>query len=298
MMTQILATLRLVRAPASLVTFYLFAVNAGSQPPAAPVPAAVAEQINAAAIVETPRNAAGHPDMTGYWSSPRAFNPFGGTGELQRGENGEFIVMPAEATVTNVNAQDVRNVAARRENKRLRPRYKPEYQVRADELFDGGDLNDPTYACGLPGVPRVGPPREIVQTTDAVYLLYEDLVNRFRVIPTDGREHDMNADPLANGNAIGYWDDDTFVIDVRNIAEDTWIDRDGSFHSPDMRVVERLTRIGNTLRYELTVEDPYFAEPFKPEPQTFVLAEQGTHILDEWPCIERSIDHMVDSTKH
>lgn len=277
-----------------------FPPGAGGPPGAEDRDAALAAMLEQAAQQPTPTDASGHPDLSGYWEQlgTNYNNPFGGDGELSVNESGEIEVFPEFATVANVNALDYANVDRRREDKSLRPRYKPEYQSRADELFEAGDLNDPSYGCALPGVPRIGPPREIVQTADAVYLLYEDLVNRFRVIPTDGRAHDPDAERLPNGNAVGHWEDDTLVIDVRNITGDTWLDRDGSFHSEDTRVVERLTREGNTLRYELTVEDPFFAEPFQPAAQTFVLAEEGKHILDEWACVERSADHMQGPAKH
>lgn len=286
-------------AGASLLAYTVLGQENADPPREDSRAAAIASAIEQAARQPTPRTAAGHPDLSGYWEQPgMGFGLFGATRELGVNEDGDFLVFPESATVASANAQASANVAARREDKSLRPQYKPEYQARADELFDAGDLNDPSYACGLPGVPRIGAPSEIVQTADAVYLLYEDLVNRFRVIPTDGRPHDPDAEHLANGNAVGHWEEDTLVIDVRNFSEDTWIDRDGSFHSEDMRVVERLTREGNTLSYEVRVEDPYFAEPFEPAPQTFILAEKGTHILDEWPCIERSIDHMQGPAKN
>ena len=260
--------------------------------------AAIAGLIEQAAQSPTPRDAEGHPILSGYWEPPSGGpDPFGNS-ELRTNDEGAILVFPDFATVANVNALDVSNVERRWEDKSLRPRYKPEYQARADELFRAGDLNDPSYSCALPGVPRIGAPREIVQTLDAVYLLYEGEVNRFRVIPTDGRSHDPDRDPMANGDAVGSWDGDTLVVDVRNLAEDTWIDKDGSFHSPEMRVVERFTRKGNTLTYDVTVEDPYFAEPFNPKPTTLILAEQGTHLLQEWPCLEMSRDHMINSTKH
>ena len=46
------------------------------------------------------------------------------------------------------------------------------------------------FYCGRPGVPRVGPPRKIMQLRDEVVFLYEDLSgDTYRVIPTDGRAH-------------------------------------------------------------------------------------------------------------
>jgi hypothetical protein len=39
--------------------------------------------------------------------------------------------------------------------------------------------------------------------------------------------------------------------------------RGGFLHSADMHIVEKLTRVGNEIRYDMTIEDPeYFVEPW------------------------------------
>jgi hypothetical protein len=200
------------------------------------------------------------------------------------------------------NRRDVENAARRAAQTDLRPTYKAEYAARAKFNFDRGDLEDPTYGCVNPGVPRMGAPAEIVQTDAAVYLLYATQ-NRYRIVPTDGRKHDPDREALPMGESIGTWEGDTLVIDTRNISDDTWLDKDGSYHSPDMRVVERLTRKGNALSIEVTVHDPYFEKPFQPRPGqnsssgSFILAP-GAHVPEDYPCIERSRAHMLSGEKH
>ncbi|PCJ39789.1 MAG: hypothetical protein COA71_12950 [SAR86 cluster bacterium] len=263
-------------------------------------PAALEAVLEEHRSMTTPRNSEGHPDLSGHWAAPSVGGGGGffGSGVLSENENGEINIFPEFINNTFVNAQDVANVDRRRENKSLRPVYKPEHQVQADVYFENSDLNDPGYGCGLPGVPRIGMPTEIVQTDDTVYLLYENLVNRFRVIPLDGREHNLASEPVPNGDAIAYWEGDTLIIDVINISDDTWVDRDGSIHSEEMHVIERLTREGDVLTYALIVEDPYFSEPFMPQPMSRILSEKGTHVGVEWPCFEISLDNMVNGTKH
>jgi len=106
------------------------------------------------------------------------------------------------------------------------------------------------------------------------------------------------------GDSVGTWEGDTLVIDTRNISEDTWLDKDGSYHSKDMRVVERLTRRGNALSIEVTVHDPIFEKPFQFKPGQgspsgiLVLGSPGTHVLEDYPCVERSLDHMLSGEKH
>ena len=39
--------------------------------------------------------------------------------------------------------------------------------------------------------------------------------------------------------------------------------RGGLFHSGSMHIIEKLTRVGNELRYDMTIEDPeVFVEPW------------------------------------
>jgi hypothetical protein len=53
------------------------------------------------------------------------------------------------------------------------------------------------------------------------------------------------------------------VIDSVNFDDGTWLGRGGFFHSGSMHIVEKLTRVGNELRYDMTVEDPEsFIEPW------------------------------------
>jgi hypothetical protein len=56
---------------------------------------------------------------------------------------------------------------------------------------------------------------------------------------------------------------------VISFVDSTWLGRGGLFHSADMRVVEKLTRKGDEILYEVTGEDPdLFAEPWVMAPRT------------------------------
>ena len=100
------------------------------------------------------------------------------------------------------------------------------------------------------------------------------------------------------GHPIGRWDGNTLVIETSGFFGDYWLDKDGSYYSEDMKLTERLTRQGNTLRYEMTAEDPMFAEPFKPAPKTLLRAREGTHVDEEYGCNERDLPKMINGTKH
>ena len=58
------------------------------------------------------------------------------------------------------------------------------------------------------------------------------------------------------GYTVGSWEGDTLVLDSISFDDSTWLARGGFFHSEDMHVVEKFTRQGNEILYEVTVEDP------------------------------------------
>ena len=143
-----------------------------------------------------------------------------------------------------------------------KPVYKPELLSKVKELSDLQAKLDPAFFCKLPGVPRMGPPAQIVQSTGLVVLLYGDQ-NAFRVVPTDGRKHREDVEPSYLGDSIGWWEGDTLVVEANQFTEDTWLGSDGYFHSPAMRVIERFQRVGDALQYSATVHDPeVLAEPW------------------------------------
>ena len=80
----------------------------------------------------------------------------------------------------------------------------------------------------------------------------------YRIIPTDGRKHAENAnfDATYMGVTVGRWEGDTLVLDSVGFIDTTWIGRGGFFHSGEMRVVEKFTRQGDAILYDVTIEDP------------------------------------------
>ncbi len=263
-------------------------------PPASPETLALLKE---AAAKPTPHLADGTIDLDGYWQLPKSR---GGTfGPAQpRGPDNTINVFPPGATVVNVNASDKAHADARRADTSLRPKYKPAYAAKAIENFDKGDLADPTYGCQLPGVVRLGLFNEIFQRPGSVALMYSGVVNRFRVVPVDGTKPEKNPEPLPMGHPVGHWEGSTLIIETNGFVPDDWLDHDGSYYSGDLKLTEKLTRQGNTLKYEMVAEDPIFAEPFKAMSTTLILGPGNKHVDDEYGCDERDISHMVNSAKH
>jgi hypothetical protein len=157
---------------------------------------------------------------------------------------------------------------------------------------------DTVLRCFSPGLPRIGPPDKIVQTPSEIIFLYDDYTgNYFRVVPMDGRPHRTDVEPGFLGDAIGWWEDDTLVVESVNFNDDTWLTDDGSFHTTDLRVIERISRDGDSLHWLATAYDPeILAEPWEMRPRLAQLTDD--EILEAPPCIDRDLDHIVENISH
>ena len=161
-----------------------------------------------------------------------------------------------------------------------RPVYKPEFWDKVQYLDQWTNKEDPVMTCQPLGLPRQGAPRRIYQSANDItfmYGLYGDAGGgnaELRVIPTDGRKHDPKKAIQATyfGYTLGRWEGDTLVLDSISFVDTTWLGRGGLFHSAEMHIVEKLTRKGNEILYEVTVEDPeVFVEPWVTAPRTLRL---------------------------
>jgi hypothetical protein len=176
------------------------------------------------------------------------------------------------------------------------PKYKPEHWARVEDLDVNGNFRDPEIKCYPAGLPRIGAPSKIVQTPTEIIFLYTHH-NTFRVIPIDGREHDpiRSQDLTYYGDSIGKWEGDTLVIDSVGFTDETWLAWPGYFHTNNMRVVERLTRQGNTVTWQATIHDPeILAEPWTMNPVRRNLNSNSKALLvEDLPCESRDSDHIV-----
>ena len=238
---------------------------------------------SAAAAKPTPRTPDGHPDLSGMW---------------YRRVAGPVTKRVGKSIVRVTGAPDPEGGARTGYNPGT-PKYKPQFLARVKGLKDDQINVDPSFHCGPPGVPRIGPPQRIVQTPREIAILYDDLNgNFFRLVPTDGRKHRTGIEPSAHGDSVGRWEGDTLVIEVRNILEDTWLGDNGLFHTADVKVTERLTRQGDTLKWESIVEDPeVLVEPWKVTPRTLTLMA-NTEIEEAPFCEDRGVADRVTGDYH
>jgi len=228
----------------------------------------------------TPRLADGHPNLNGFWAIGRGPDTPVGSGFGARDPN--------------IKRGEARNAAAQYADPN-QPPYKPELLPKVQDLAKNESKVDTAFFCKPGGVPRVGPPHAIVQAPGMpiVFLYQVNSGNTFRLVPTDGRPHDPNADLLYYGDSIGRWDGDTLVVDSIGFIDETWLGIYGWFHSDKLHVVERLSRVGDTLRYQATIEDPeVFSRPWTMNPWVSVRTTKEL-LIENPPCVELDIDHVT-----
>jgi hypothetical protein len=274
------------------------AIKPEMQQQAAQQPAPPKSQ-EAAAQQQTPRLANGKPDMTGNWS----FNAMNWRYGFRR-------CGPTQVECTRAINQtmDFEFEAPSRFGPN-RPLYKPEYWDKVQQLDMWTNKEDPVMTCQPLGIPRQGPPRRIVQSANDIIFFYTRYADggggygEYRIIPVDGRKHDpMKAiETTYMGYTVGRWEGDTLVLDSISFVDSTWLARGGFFHSDQMHVVEKLTRQGNEIKYEVTVEDPeVLVEPWvmtprtlrlNPNPEAGLLPERGNCEVYELNNITSQIRH-------
>jgi hypothetical protein len=249
--------------------------------------AAEAKKNPGAASRPTPRMADGHPDLNGVW------HHYFGAGTIQKvGDN--FVLGGAFAG--GVTAPPP---AAARPQPDAKPEYKAEFAGRVKSLNENQVKEDSTLHCRPPGVPRIGPPQQIVHTPKQAVFLYSDITgNQWRVIPLDGRGHstDPEAEGTYNGDSVGRWDGDTLVVDVTRLTDETWLGDNGLFHSAKLHVTERLRRVGDTIQYQMTAEDPEVLQ--KPWTLSRTLTLQSDTLGEAPPCVDRDAGHYVNGEHH
>jgi len=277
-----------------------------------PTPGASQEPTTSSA--PTPRLADGSPDLNGRWGggggggggvkvieSDGTEVDFDTFGAYQVALTAGQVSPSARILGRQPNYRHGNNVYSERDGGMAQrfdanpPLYKPEFWEHVRYLDVNGNAEDMVFICMPAGVPRMGPPIRIIQSETDVVLLYQQR-NTWRVVPTDGRPHDpLNADDQTfMGDSVGRWEGETLVIDVVGFNDLTWLDWPGWFHSNEMRVEERFTRVGNSLRYEVPVHDPsVLLQPWVMDPRVLELNQSSATYLEDPPCLDFDSEHMV-----
>ena len=144
------------------------------------------------------------------------------------------------------------------------------YENNINGLRDGTVDDFAVTLCVPMGIVRtMGSPYpfEVIQTPGQITILME-ANNVYRVIRLDSEhsEEAVEIFPGFMGDQIGYWEDDTLVVDTLGVKPYTWLDASGAPHGYDLHTVERIRKIegGRRLENVITVEDnEFFTMPWR-----------------------------------
>ena len=140
----------------------------------------------------------------------------------------------------------------------------------AQAAFDPLSVENPEASC-------VGRPTPAALVSTGAYLMEIDLADQgdvivfrsewfdeVRTVHMDGREHPGPTERFVTGHSIGWWEEDTLVVDTRNFEDHRSPYQIGLPSGARKHVVERyrLTEDGTHIDIEFVLDDPdYLAEP-------------------------------------
>jgi hypothetical protein len=255
----------------------------------------------------TPKLANGHPDLTGSWGGAVSLTGAGAPGVTVGDMFRRCTPFQSKNCMEWTNqSEDWPFMSGMRLDMR-QPMYKPEYWDKIIELDQWTNREDPVMTCLPLGIPRQGPPARIFATDTDVTFIYRAGVDgaggyaEFRMIPIDGKPHDPRR---ANnytyfGYTVGRWEGDTLVLDSIGFSDETWLGRGGFFHTDKMRVIEKFTRTGNQMLYEVTIEDPdVLLQPWVMPARTLRASAANAIVGERGSCTETEHNEVSTQYRH
>ena len=204
------------------------------------------------------------PDWSGVWTGSRGdvlkFDP-------KQSGNGFSALGPTTADLT--------------------PRYRAALEEKLRQIKAGNEW-DPLSDCLPAGYPRwFTEPflREFIVTPSETWWINEQQ-SETRRIYTDGRGHipDESAQPLWDGDSIGFWDGDTLVVHTIRVTHGEY-QRNQPDYSYQTSTVERIRMLDrNTMVDDIIVWDPKgLQHPWHVVHHYTRVTDPGSR-LDMWSC--------------
>jgi hypothetical protein len=243
----------------------------------------------------TPRLPDGHPDLNGFWGAPPAPGQRRGPGQGDPGQQ----LFPARHGIFSNFEDDFFVTGQRGDNI---PLYKPQYWSQIQDNQANGAARDPYLHCLPITPPRLGAPVRIVRVPndkEAEFLFFREAFgtpNTFQDIPVGPVLYPPDPDGTWQGDPAAHWDGDTLVVETVGYNGQTWLSRAGDMASYDLKTIERLNRQGNTMSYDVTVEDPdYLQRPWVLPTQQVQLLPKGYSTIGT-PCMWQDVPASIGGT--
>ena len=230
-------------------------------------------------------------DPTGQIRGNQAFSD---RGEITKGSRAWMIVDPPDGKIPPLTAEAQKRAAGRA----ARPaRRASSFTNGPFDSVEDFSLYDRCITRGFPNsmLPAIyGDSYEIVQAPGYVAIRYE-MVHETRVIPLVSRPPLGAPIQLDMGDARGYWEGDTLVVESRNFKERS-IYRNAN---PDsLRLVERFTRTSPAhVEWSVTVDDP--TTWTRPWTFSLPLTANASEPVLEYACHEGNyaVRHMLSGSR-
>jgi hypothetical protein len=179
-------------------------------------------------------------------------------------------------------------------NPNLKQSAKDIMQKDTDEISAGKMQFSASSSCLPPGIPHFmqgGGPFIFLQTPEKVVMIEEagpNVRHIYLKVP-----HSANPKPSWYGESVGWYEGNTLVVDTIGLNTKTFIDNFRTPHSEKLHVVERwyLTDGGNTLRVDITVDDP---DTFYQAWRTYQLYHRVPEPLSSEVCAENNSANLFD----
>ncbi len=270
---------------AALLLASLAACSPAGTPPAEDATAAAAAAVPASAIPRTPD---GKPDLNGIWQVMSTANNNLESAPAKAAfamVPGDFVPVPAPEIVAMGAVGSVPASYSVVEGGTIP--YKPEALAQRQTNQENWLTSDPEIKCFMPGVPRatyMPHPFQIFQSQEAMFIAYSFAGAVRNIYLENPGEPPLDA---WMGQSYGYWEGDTFVVEVTGLDDRTWFDRAGNYHTYKLKVTERYTMVSeNVIEYEATMEDPdIFERPWTISMPIYRRLEEGFE-LPQFKCVE------------
>ncbi|HEY4212093.1 MAG TPA: hypothetical protein VGM84_11470 [Steroidobacteraceae bacterium] len=164
----------------------------------------------------------------------------------------------------------------------------------------GDVVTDASTQCFPHGTPRLiitpGYPIRFTYLPGEIVMLHE-VAHNVRIIHMDEKEAPEGTPRTFLGYSVGHWDGNTLVIETSHMNDRTRLDSVTS-HGPNLRVVERLTKVKTSggatdLDVRITIDDPdHFFKPFEISRKlgfrSDLAATVGSDGITEYSCEENN----------
>lgn len=256
--------------------------------PAGTPPAEDTTAVAAAPASAIPRTPDGKPDLNGIWQVMSTANNNLESAPAKAAfamVPGDFVPVPAPEIVAMGAVGSVPASYSVVDGGTIP--YKPEALAQRQTNQENWLTSDPEIKCYMPGVPRATytpHPFQIFQSQEAMFIAYSFAGAVRNIYLENPGEPPLDA---WMGQSYGYWDGDTFVVEVTGLDDRTWFDRAGNYHTYKLKVTERYKMVSeNVIEYEATMEDPdIFERPWTIRMPIYRRLEEGFE-LPQFKCVE------------